>query len=72
MCLYSQKSALEIHLLMQRIENVLSLHQDKKYSSMKTSIFDLEKDLTKKKEKKVFLLSGGEVIGVESFFFNFP
>lgn len=71
-CLYSQKSALEIHLLMQRIENVLSLHQDKKYSSMKTSIFDLEKDLTKKKEKKVFLLSGGEVIGVESFFFNFP
>lgn len=71
-CLYSQKSALEIHLLMQKIAHVLSLNEEQNYSNMKTNVFDLEKDLTKKKIKKVFLLSGGEIIGVESFLFNFP
>ena len=69
-CLYSHKSVLEIHLFLNKLNSMMNGNENKEYGIMKSNIQDIKEDLSLRKKNKIFLLSTGEIIGLEAFYFN--
>ena len=72
-CLYSSRSILEIHSLLESLKNKnAKFSKDYQYSLMKTNAVDITKSLLDKKQNKLFLLGNCETIGIESMYFGLP
>ena len=73
--LYSTKSPIEIHKFLNKLDKNNPKNQMNKnthYSTLKSNIRDLQKELFMKKSQRLFDINDCEIIGIESYFFNLP
>ena len=73
--LYSKKSPIEIHdVLITLAQNISDdrIQKEPNYSSLKSNIRELKKELLKKRFQRLFDVNNSEIIGLESFFFDIP